>query len=56
MHGIKIPQQDFALKMQGAFARGVFAKQSREFLSDAPFFGLSLRTDFMMANCACRHA
>ena len=22
MHGIKIPQQDFALKMQGAYVRG----------------------------------
>ena len=26
---------------------------SREFLSDAPFFGLSLWTEFKQANCAC---
>ena len=25
----------------------------REFLSDAPFFGLSLWTEFKLANCAC---
>ena len=38
------------------FIRGhpyIWRTTVREFLSDAPFFGLSLCTEFQLANCAC---
>ena len=31
----------------------VWGRTGCEFLSDAPFFGLSLCTEFQLANCAC---
>ena len=37
----------------GVPLRCILRCSGREFLSDAPFFGLSLRTELQLANCAC---